>query len=266
MKWWKKRLAQKSQKAEVNTAASNGKVVFFHTCIVNYQHPVVGKDFVAVMEKNNIEVVIPEGQRCCGMPQLDAGDVDLARQMMHENVDLLNTYVKQGYDVVVPEPTCGMMLRKEYKDQIPGEKTEEVSVKTFDALEYIFKLKRGGKLNMDFKNEPGKLAYHMPCHLKYQAMGRRSLDMLKAIPGADVTFVDKGCSGHSGSWGMRKEFYDDGMKVGKALFEGVNKLEGARVVTDCLMAGLQIEQGTGRAALHPIEIVAEAYGIKEEKK
>jgi anaerobic glycerol-3-phosphate dehydrogenase C subunit len=265
MKWWKKRLSQKLEKRTGENEQPVAKVVLFHTCIVNYNSPEVGKDLVAVLEKNNIEVIVPEGQRCCGMPQLDSGEVDLALGMMKENVEVLNDYVKQGYDVVVPEPTCGMMLRKEYKDQIPGEKTETVSARTFDALEYLFRMKRAGKLKAEFQNQPGKLAYHMPCHLKYQAIGRRSLDFLKSIPGTDITFVDKGCSGHSGSWGMKKEYYDEGMKVGNNLFEGVKQQERARVVTECLMAGLQIQQGTGRTASHPIEIVAEAYGVKEKK-
>ncbi|MEI7554018.1 anaerobic glycerol-3-phosphate dehydrogenase subunit C [Candidatus Chlorohelix sp.] len=262
MKWWNKRLAQKKASAQT---ATNGKVALFHTCMVNYQSPQIGKDLVAVLEKNNVEIVVPEGQRCCGMPQLDAGDVVEARQMMQHNVNLLNKYVKQGYDVIVPEPTCSMMLRKEYKDQIPGAKTENVAAHTFDALEYLFKMKRAGKLNTDFKNAPGKLVYHMPCHLKYQAIGKRSFDLLKSIPGTDITFIDKGCCGHSGSWGMRKENYDAGMKVGNGLFEEVKKQKEARVVTDCQLAGLQIQQGTGKPASHPIEIVAEAYGLKDKK-
>jgi anaerobic glycerol-3-phosphate dehydrogenase C subunit len=266
VKWYKKRTAQKlAEKAAAGeTTQSNGKVVLFHTCIVNYQNPEVGKALVGVLEKNNLEVAVPDGQRCCGMPPLDAGDIDLAHKLMKENVALLADYVAKGYDVLVPEPTCGMMLRKEYKDQIPGEDTEMVAARTFDALEYLFRMKRSGKLNTEFKHEPGKLAYHMPCHLKYQAIGRRTLDLIKTIPGAEITFVDKGCSGHSGSWGMRKEFYDEGMKVGKNLFEGVKQLEGARVVTECHLAGFQIEQGTGRAAMHPIEVVAEAYGLEKE--
>jgi Fe-S oxidoreductase len=273
VKWFKKRSAEKAKLAaanpptEVTKTEPAKKVALFYTCVVNYNTPQVGKSLVEVLEHNDIEVVCPDNQRCCGMPMLDAGDTKVALEHMEANVAVMSEWIQKGYDVVVPEPTCGMMLKKEYKDHMKGEVVEELAAKTFDISEYLFKLKRAGKLKTDFVKKPGKLAYHMPCHLKYQAIGRRSLDMLKLIPGAEVTFVDKGCSGHSGSWGVKKEFYDLSMQVGTPLFKGINELgEDVQPVTDCALAGLSIQQGTGHKTIHPVEILHQAYGLDEKKE
>lgn len=271
-KWFKKRVAERAVQAAADGSPSaatkpapEAKVALFYTCICNYNAPQVAKAVVEVLEHNHIEVVCPD-QKCCGMPMLDAGDTEAALSHMKDNVNSLVEWVRAGYDVVVPEPTCGMMLKKEYKDHLDGEAVEEVAARTYDISEYLFRMKRAGKLRTDFEKDPGKLAYHMPCHLKYQAIGRRSLDLMKFIAGAEVTFVDKGCSGHSGSWGVKKEYYDMSMQVGAPLFKGIKELgEDVQPVTDCALAGLSIQQGTGKRTIHPVEVLHRAYGLDKQK-
>ncbi|MDQ3013411.1 MAG: anaerobic glycerol-3-phosphate dehydrogenase subunit C [Acidobacteriota bacterium] len=242
------------------------KVAFFHTCIVNYNEPQIGKAAVAVLQKNGCEVADPAGQNCCGMPYLDSGRLEMALEHFRNNLEMLLPYARQGYDIVVPEPTCGMMLKKEYIDHLKGEElaqARELAIRVFDLSEYLIKLKNEGRLNKDFTVQVGKVAYHQPCHLKYQAMGNKSLQLLRLI-GAEVVFIDKGCSGHDGTWAMKKEYFDLAQKVAHGLHRGVNESNADIVATDCSLAGLQIQQGTGRETIHPIEVLAKAYGIEME--
>jgi Fe-S oxidoreductase len=263
-RWFSKKIGQATFSAR---GEGNPKVAFFHTCVVNYNEPKIGKAAIRVFQKNDIEVCDPPGQRCCGMPYLDAGRVEEALERFRDNVKTLLPYVRQGYDIVVPEPTCGMMLKKEYADYLQGEERDhalEVSKRVYDLSEYLIKLNNEGRLSKDFKIDVGKVAYHQPCHLKYQAIGAKSIELLR-LAGAQVIFIDKGCSGHDGTWAMKKEYFDLAQRVARGLHRGVNESNADIVATDCSLAGLQIQQGAGRVTMHPIEVLAKAYGIEEER-
>jgi glycerol-3-phosphate dehydrogenase subunit C len=242
------------------------KVAIFHTCIVNYNEPQIGKATVKILEKNQVGVIDPPGQRCCGMPYLDSGRIEDALEHFRDNVKVLLPFIREGYDIIVPEPTCGMMLKKEYINYLQGEEhaqAVEVSKRVYDVSEYMVKLNNEGRLNREFTVNPGKVAYHQPCHLKYQAIGTKTIELLR-LAGAEVIFIDKGCSGHDGTWAMKREYFNLAQKVARGLHRGVNESGADQVVTDCSLAGLQITQGTGRKTIHPIELVAKAYGIETE--
>jgi glycerol-3-phosphate dehydrogenase subunit C len=232
------------------------KAALFYTCPVNYNDPEVGQAVVKVLEHNNVEVAIVQ-ERCCGQPQLDGGEMDKALDKMRYNIGQIKRMVDQGYDVLVPEPTCGMMLKKEYPSFFP-EDMEPLTPHIFEVSEYLMRLHAKGKLNTTFKATTGKLAYHMPCHLKYQAIGQQTLQLLRLIS-SDVVFVDKGCSGMDGTWGMKKEYFDASLKVARGLLQGMKDAQPATCVTDCGMSALQIQQGTGLRAVHPYQVLAEAY-------
>ncbi|MCI0664226.1 MAG: hypothetical protein L0220_24470, partial [Acidobacteria bacterium] len=168
-RWFKKNASESTVRAK-----SGLKVAFFHTCIVNYNEPQIGKAAVRILQKNQIEVADPQGQRCCGMPYLDSGRTEIALEHFRDNVRTLLPYVCEGYDIIVPEPTCGMMLKKEYSDYLQAEERDqavEISKRVYDLSEYLVKLNSEGRLIKDFSVKLGKVAYHQPCHLKYQAIG-----------------------------------------------------------------------------------------------
>jgi Fe-S oxidoreductase len=264
-RWFKKRFGSSTPNAG---STDKPRVAIFHTCIVNYNEPQIGRAMVGVLEKNAVEFTVPEGQRCCGMPGLDSGRLDLALDDFRHNVRVLLPYVRNGYDIVVPEPTCGMMLKKEYVDYLKGEEraeAAEVAGRVYDLSEYLLRLKHQGKLNQDFTASPGRVAYHQPCHLKYQAIGARSLELLR-LAASEVVFIDKGCSGHDGTWAMKKEYFDLAQRVARGLTKGVNEARPDLVVTDCSLAGMQITQGTGRKTVHPVEVLARAYGLDSDSE
>jgi glycerol-3-phosphate dehydrogenase subunit C len=238
---------------------TKGKVALFYTCPVNYHQPEIGKASVEVLERNGVSAVCPE-QKCCGMPYLDGGDMDSALENAKFNIASLLEAVKEGYPIVSPGPTCTYMLKQEYPFLIGTEEAKEISQNTYDICEYLMKLKEQGKLNTRFKQPAGKIAYHLPCHLKAQNIGFKSRDLMKLIPGTTVEVLDH-CSGVDGTWGLKKEYFKLSLKVANPLLKGIQQLNPDAVVTDCPLAGLQIEYGTGVKPLHPMEVLKKAYGL-----
>jgi glycerol-3-phosphate dehydrogenase subunit C len=238
------------------------KVALFVTCSLNYNAPDVARAAVAVLEKNGISVAVPD-QRCCGMPFLESGDLDAARECRLANVASFAPFVEAGYTVVVPGPTCSLTLRKEYPQLGADERGRQVSDSTLDLCEYLIGRHALGRLALDFRRSPGRVLYHLPCHLKVQDIGFKSRDLLKLIPGAEVSTVER-CTGHDGTWSMKTEYFPLSMRVGAPVFREVAEARPDTIATDCPLAGLQIRQGTGRSAKHPVQILAEAYGLSGE--
>ena len=176
---------------------------------------------MAVLEKNGCEVVVP-AQRCCGMPYLENGELESARECRRDNVTSLLPFVRAGYTIVSPGPTCRLMLRKEYPVLGPEEEAREVAARTLDLCEYLMRRHAAGGLAMDFQRSPGKIVYHVPCHLKVQDIGFKSRDLLQLITGSQVVTVEK-CTGHDGTWSMKTEYFPLSMKVGRPVFDVVER-------------------------------------------
>jgi Fe-S oxidoreductase len=259
--WFKKR----ARPAEADSQAS---VALFPTCMVEYQNPAIGKDTVKVYERNRVDVAVPEGLMCCGAPWLHSGDFDSFLKNARHNVAKLAPAVRTGRDVVVPQPTCGYVLKRDYPEYLGGEDAELVGSRTYDASEYLMRLHRGEgtTLDTDFTGEvPEQVQYHVPCHLQAHNIGLKSRDLMKQT-GTKITLVNK-CSGIDGTWGLRAENYDLARKVaeplGKAIEDAAAK--GAEVITgDCHLANGAIVEETGRVPVHPLQFIARAYGIPEE--
>jgi len=256
-RWFRERPARRPE-------SGKRPVALFHTCVVNYNEPQVGRDAVAVLEKNGCSVSSPD-QVCCGMPYLDGGDLDAATRNARRNVAALRPLVEQGAEVVVPQPTCSYVLKKEYPMLVPGPETDAVAARTRDLFEYLAGRQREGTLATDFPGpRPGKVAYQMPCHLRAQNMGYKTRDVLQLIPDTRVTVVEK-CTAMDGTWAMKKEFYPISLQfAGKAAAE-MERAEPDTFATDCSMAALQIEQVRGVKPAHPATLLREAYGLPEER-
>ncbi|HTN42847.1 MAG TPA: heterodisulfide reductase-related iron-sulfur binding cluster [Nitrospiria bacterium] len=241
-------------------APTTEKIALFYTCYVNRHDPEIGKAAIQVLEKNGVEVICPE-QECCGMPYFDIGDLDAVRRKARSNLKRLAAAVDGGYKIVSPMPTCSLMLKKEYPDLVPTEEARKVAANTYDLCEYLMKLEGMGKLAKDFVSSPGKIAYQVPCHLRDQNIGLKSRDLMKLIPGATVEVIER-CSGHDGTFGVKKEFYDLSLKVGRKAFAAVENAEPDVAVSDCPLSGIALTQSTGKKSVHPIQVVQKAYGLK----
>jgi glycerol-3-phosphate dehydrogenase subunit C len=151
------------------------------------------------------------------------------------------------------------MMKKEWKDYLGTPESEAVAKRSYDLMEYLFQMRKAGELKQDYaENAVGEIGYHLPCHLKAQKIGFRSRDILSKLPGAKVKLVDK-CSCMDGTWGMKTEYYDLSKKGAQPLLEALTDAP-RTLVSDCLIAKLQIEEGTQQPVVHPIEILWKAYG------
>lgn len=233
------------------------KAVLFTTCFVEHYNPQVARDAVKVYARSGIALQCPK-QNCCGMPALESGDVELARKLAAANVASLTGPVEQGKKIVVINPTCSYMLRKEYAELVSTEAARKVAAATMDLSEFLFDLNREGKFNRDFKSTPGTVSYHLACHLKAQNIGFRSRDLMRLIPGAKVRMVEQ-CSGHDGTFAMKKEFFPLSMLAGKKAFEEMREARAQVMATDCPLAAVQFDQALGTRPMHPIQVLARAY-------
>ncbi len=256
-RWW----ARSRATGAPSRSKSGLRVALFSTCTVNYHCTEIGRATVQVLEKNGVEVIFPEGQQCCGMPYFDTGDVATMKRKGEANLRALEPWVRLGYDVIAPVPSCSLMLKREYPELLKTDVARLVSTHTFDVCEYLMNLKRQGNLNMDFVQRPLKIAYQVPCHLRDQNIGFKSKDLME-LTGATVEVIER-CSGHDGTWGVKAEFFDLSMKIARKVVSRVKEAQPDLVVSDCPLAALQIDQAgqASRPTLHPIQIVKQAYGL-----
>lgn len=271
-RWWARRAGRPAPEATAaprgapaldRRAPTTGRVALFSTCSVDYYQVGHGKALVQVLEHQGIRTIVRPPQRCCGMPAYDGGDVNRTLAMAIANVQSLAPLARAGYDVVIPGPTCSRMLKVEYPELVPGDDARAVAARTFDACEYLMKLYAEGKLDTRFSHNPGRIAYHAPCHLRDQNIGFKSRDLLELIPGCEIEVVTQ-CSAVDGTWGMKREYYELSMKTAGKLIDGLGATGAKVVASDCPLAGLRIEQGLGRKASHPVEILRDAYGLRAE--
>jgi glycerol-3-phosphate dehydrogenase subunit C len=256
--WFRKR-------PKVRIAKRQGRVAVFPTCLVEYQQPQIGHDLVKVYERNGVECSLTEGAGCCGAPWLHSGDVEQFTKVAEKNVKALAAAVRKGQDIVVPQPTCGYVLKKDYPDYVGSDDARLVAEHTFDAAEYLMKLHKsdGTSLDTDFTGfVPATVAYHTPCHLRAQNIGLKSRDLMK-LTGTKVKLVQQ-CSGIDGMWGLRAENTDISIPIAGKLAAEIRKAGGDIVAGDCHLANTAIVEQTGETPMHPLQMLARAYGIPEE--
>jgi glycerol-3-phosphate dehydrogenase subunit C len=250
---------------------SPGKVAIFSTCYVNYNEPGIGHDLIKTLEHNAIPYVIVEKESCCGMPKLELGDLDSVAKHKDANIPVLAKYAKDGYAIVSAIPSCTLMFKQELPLLFPDEPDVKlVQEAMFDPFEYLMARHKDGLLKTDFKQPLGKVSYHIPCHGRVQKIGKKTEELLKLI-GQSVTVqlntVER-CSGHAGTYGVKKPFHATAMKIGKPVFKAMGKDEPDWISSDCALAGHHIAQGMAQNGLpaaklaHPLSLVRHAYGLE----
>lgn len=255
---------------------ADNEVVLFQTCFVQNNNVALGRDVLKVLDKNQIKTSTVDGLVCCGMPAWEHGDLGTVRKNAKRNLDLLHPHVKRGAKVLVINPTCGMMLRREYPELVDvedRERAQEVAEAVADPGEYIWSIRNEARFNTDFKSTPnGPVAYHAPCHLRAQAVGFRGRDLMRKIPGVKPKMVAE-CCGHDGTYAMRKETYEASIRIGQKSFDEMNDVGAEVWATECPLAAMQFGQHAGHQALHPMSVLARAYeedgfptSLVEEKK
>ncbi|MEG6584909.1 anaerobic glycerol-3-phosphate dehydrogenase subunit C [Dendrosporobacter sp. 1207_IL3150] len=235
------------------------KVVFFPGCFINYNDPQVGMDFVAVMQKNKIEVVIDEEFVCCGSPLVVNGYLTEAHDNAQKNTDIITKWIEKGYPIITCCTSCGLMLKQEYQELFALDAVKTNAKYMYDSLEFLTILKDDGRLNKSFTKFDSKYIYHAPCHLRAQGFGLPALEVLRLIPGLTIEDADAGCCGIAGSYGLKADKYDISMSIGKNLFDRIIATGVDTAVCDCGTCRLQIGHGAKVKTIHPISLLSKAY-------
>ena len=245
----------------------------FPTCFVEYMEPAIGQDLVKVYERNGVACSVPEGTKCCGAPWLHSGNVKEFTRAASRNVAVLAEEVRAGKKVVVAQPTCGYVVRKDYPVYLAhtpqAADAELVAAHTVEPAEHLVALarKEGSGFDDSFPGResgavPERVTYHVACHHQALQIGLKSRDLLK-LAGIHAELVQR-CSGIDGTWGYRAANYDLARKVAAPLRREVEAAGNEVVCGDCHLANGSIEQETGTKPVHPIQLLAHAYGIPEE--
>ncbi|HJQ64043.1 MAG TPA: heterodisulfide reductase-related iron-sulfur binding cluster [Burkholderiales bacterium] len=241
-----------------------GKVAIFATCYVNYNEPGIGHDLLRILAHNEIPTALVEKEACCGMPKLELGDLEGVARLKDLNIPVLAEVARAGYAVLTPVPSCTLMFKQELPLMFPGDAdVKAVADAMYDPFEYLVLRYKDGLLRTDFKQPLGKVSYHVPCHLRVQNLGQKTREFLEKIPGTVVTTVER-CSGHDGTWGVKAEYFEQSMKIGRPVFRQMAEPAPDYVSSDCAIAARHIRQGMGETSAekqHPITLVRLAYGL-----
>ena len=248
-------------------ARAPGKVAVFATCYVNYNEPGIGRDLLAILEHNEIPYTFVERETCCGMPKLELGDLRGVEKLKDNNIPLLVEIVRAGYAILTPVPSCTLMFKQELPLIFPGDPdVQAVADATYDPFEYLVFRDKDGLLKRDFKASLGKVSYHIPCHARVQNVGQKTRELLELVPDTAITTVER-CSGHDGTWGIKREFYAGSMKIGRPVFRRMGDGDPDYVSSDCPIAGRRILEGieqeghTRARKAHPLTLLRIAYGL-----
>ncbi len=261
----------RKESPEVNRSAPafGRKAVLYATCFINYNNPDIGAAARNVLARNGVEteVVYPS---CCGMPQMEHGDLDRVAANARKVAAELKPWIDKGYDVVSLVPSCSLMLKFEWPLIEPeDENVKTLSQATFDVAEYVVSIARKEGLADGLKPLDGGITMHIACHARAQNMGQKATEMLKLLPDTEVKVIER-CSGHGGSWGIMKDNFEVALKVGRPVARQAAENKSAFVVSECPLARDHVVQGMerldGEAATvepiqHPIELIARAYGV-----
>jgi glycerol-3-phosphate dehydrogenase subunit C len=255
--------AASSATSAATRTATSGKVAVFTTCYGNRNEPELAEDLVAVLEHNGIEVALLGAERCCGMPRLELGDLEGVARLKEHNIPVLAAAVEAGFDLVAPIPSCVLMFKQELPLMYPGDAlVRQVAEHMFDPFEYLMLRHRAGLLRTDFSRPLGKVSYHVPCHLRVQNLGLKTREALELVPGTTVEPIER-CSGHDGTYGLKKRFRAASVKIGRPVVQRVESARADHYASDCPMAGRQIESGLAQAREpeHPLTLLRMAYGL-----
>jgi glycerol-3-phosphate dehydrogenase subunit C len=245
-----------------------GKVAIFSTCYVNYNEPGIGLDLIRILDHNELPYVIVAKEACCGMPKLELGDLETVEKLKNANLPKLAALARDGYAILTPVPSCTLMFKSELPLMFPHDADlKAVSQAMFDPFEYLVMRDKDGLLKKQFPVALGKVSYHIPCHSRVQNVGQKTREVLEWVPGTSVTTVER-CTGHDGTWGVKSEFFESSMKIGRPVYRQMSQPDPDYISSDCPIAARAIMQGVqqgdakGHATkAHPLTLIRMAYGL-----
>ena len=252
--WFKRHAASKQ-------AEFDKKVSYFHGCYANYNYPKLAKDLVKILNAAGYGVNLLEKEKCCGVALISNGFKDQAQSQAELNLSSIRKAVGRGEPVLTTSSTCTFTMRDEY-EHILGLDNSDVRDSIMLATKFLYTLIDEGRISLAFKEDYKKrIAYHTPCHMEKLGWAIYSTSLLRMIPGVDFLMLDSQCCGIAGTYGFKKEHYQDSQKIGESLFRQIQDSNVDLVATDCETCKWQIEMSTSKEVKNPISILAEALDL-----
>lgn len=260
----RKRFKNKKIAGELKNINYKGKVAIFVTCYGNRNEPDVVEDLIAILKHNQLKVRLVKQEKCCGMPKMELGDLESVERLKDFNIPELLKLVEDDWDIIAPIPSCVLMFKKELPLLFAEDNdVQKVKNSFYDPFEFLMVLKKNGKLNTDFTESLGEIAYHIPCHQRVQNIGPKTKEVLELIPNTNISVIER-CSGHDGTYAVKTEYHETSMKICRPI---INKIEQSKIdhyISDCPMAGHQIDNGVENIKIRsesPFTLLRKAYGI-----
>jgi FAD/FMN-containing dehydrogenase/Fe-S oxidoreductase len=251
-RWFKKRPS--------NARGAKGQVVLYNDTFAEYEEPQIAIAATVLLEKAGYEVILEESKVCCGRPMISKGFLTQARELAERNIEALLPYVERSVPIIGIEPSCILTLRDDYRDLVPGARSQQLADGVFMLEEFLAARARAGDLSLEFKPLARKVLLHGHCHQKALIGTAATCEVLGLPPQFEVEEIASGCCGMAGSFGYEKEHYEVSRQVGQQrLFDVINTqpldVEVVAVGTSCRH---QIADFTGRKARHWAEVLLEA--------
>jgi len=255
VQWFKKH-------AEASQARFPKQISYFHGCYANFNYPQLGKDFVAVMNAFGIGIQLMD-ERCCGVAKIANGMIDAATRDAKTNIQAFRKSVAAGRDIITVSTTCTMTMLEEYPELL---KVDNSDVKGHISLvePYLYKAIASGELKPVWKEGwKARAAYHCPCHQERLGLGIFTMELLRMIPGMELTELPSNCCGIAGTYGFKKENYKVSQLIGKPLFDSIQAVAPDFVACECETCKWQIEMSAGVTVKNPVSILAEALDLEK---
>jgi FAD/FMN-containing dehydrogenase/Fe-S oxidoreductase len=246
------------------TRRGDRKVLLFVDVYANWFDLQLAEALVAILQHNGISVYVPMGQMQSGMAAVSIGAIGVARKLALHNVRLLAEAVRQGYEIVTPEPAAALCLSREYPHLVDEEDCRLVAQHTSEACDYLWRLHQAGNLDLNLKPLSFQVGYHQPCHSRALEMGTPGYQLLRLIPGLVVRLLDAGCSGMAGTYGLQRANYRSSLRAGWKLISHLRDPAIQAGATECSSCKMQMEQGNTKPTIHPLKILALSYGLMPE--
>ena len=246
-----------AQRQRSERRAARGRVILWDDTFVRYHEPNVGIAATKVLEAAGYEVILPAGRECCGRPAFSQGNLVKAMRLGRHNLKLLE---EMGGDIPILflEPSCHSMFVEDYREmKLDG--AASVAGRCWQMEEFLDELLRREPDALHFQLVPEYVAIHAHCHTKALTNPAYLHRLMMRLSDRKVTFMNTGCCGMAGSFGLLESKYDLSVEVAGPLVEKIHALPyGTLVVASGASCRQQIAHLSRTRACHVVEVLAEA--------
>ncbi len=257
-KFQRRTFTSRFQRSEVGRQRSDVRVALFPDTFTQFNVPEQGIAAVRVLEAGGCQVELAP-RSCCGRPALSNGLIPEAKARAEKLITALYPYAQADIPVVGLEPSCILTIRDDYPNLLPGPESQAVAENVFLLDEYIAELLRENPDALALNRSDHSYLFHGHCHQKALVGVEPSLQVLAAIPGAQAKAIDAGCCGMAGAFGYTNDHYDVSVAVANdRLIPAISSAAGAIIIANGVSCRHQIEELSGRRAMHLAEALAES--------